>query len=161
MLKCVHYSQIGRTLRSEEMLHRKEGKQRMLIGDAESRVKVLCLKVLPFTVSRVEKWSKIGWRWFQKEKGVQRCFQDRGARCARGKKLCQYSLSPLGKTARKWYSQKGIKFSFIWEGMILEKEEDEDYDIRQITVRESESFLCRLGPSANKIKNEVWYREQK
>lgn len=31
--------------------------------------------------------------------------------------------------------------------MILEKEEDEDYDIRQITVRESESFLCRLGPS--------------
>lgn len=45
--------------------------------------------------------------------------------------------------------------------MILEKEEDEDYNIRQITVRESESFLCRLGPSANKIKNEVWYREQK
>lgn len=115
--------------------------------DAESRVKVLCLEVLWFTVSRVEKWSTIGWCWFQKEKGVQRCFQDRGARCARGKQLCQYAQSPLGKTTRKWYSQERIRFSFIWESMILEKAEDEDYDIGQITVRESESFLCRLGLS--------------
>lgn len=45
--------------------------------------------------------------------------------------------------------------------MILEKaENEEDYDIGQTTVRESERFLCRLGYfCSNKIKNEVWYKE--
>lgn len=85
VLKCICCSWTGRTKAWEEMSHLKDEKERMLIGCWSQGEGALYLEVLQFIASRVEKWSKTGWHWFQKKGRVKRCFQDEGSGCAKGK----------------------------------------------------------------------------